>query len=242
MSECCIRGLGACMMAGYPHRLEDSFFHLVLEKLRGTSGREISSSSYTMGGFPITHVPKHLAARCLAFHPSVVVIQFASSDLIVPLRGKRNRRPSRGTPPAGGRVSSGPAKLIHRGRWQVQGLLGDALRLKPVTPPAVYLETMQQIVQTLLDHHIIPVVMSPFVFGGRRSDRFARECHFSLQQSLAQQPQAVYVNAYSALAEHPRHQTLVSDGTHLTLLGHQIVASALFPHLKSLVEGLGEIN
>ena len=227
------------MLGGYPHRPEDSFFHLALEQLREASSCQITTSCYTMGGFPITRVPKHLTARCLSAHPNIVVIQFASSDLIVPLRRKRSSQTSdsHSTPR---KVSSESPSLKNRLIWQIQGLVGDTLQLKPMTPPPVYLETMGQITQILLDHGIIPVVLSPFVFGGRRSDRFAAECSVKLSQSLAKQPRAVYVDAYSALARYPRHQTLLADGTHLSLMGHRIVANALFGHLKSLVNGPGK--
>ncbi len=236
MLECHIRGLGACMLGGYPHRHEDSFFHLALEQLRGESCCQITTSSYSLGGFPITHVPKHLTPRCVAANPDIVVIQFAASDLIVPLRRKRSRR-KKDPHLAARTVSNQLPNLGNRLFWQIQGLVGNALRLRPVTPPAVYLETMRQIVQTLLDCRIIPVVISPFVFGGSRSNRFACESNQHLQQSLAKLPQAVYVDAYPPLALHPRHRTLLSDGTHLSLLGHRIVAGTLFPQLKSLVNG-----
>lgn len=227
------------MLGGYPHRPEDSFFQLALEHLREESTCQITSSSYTLGGFPITRVPAHLTPRCLNAKPSIVVIQFASSDLIVPLRRKRTIQMS-GSHSAPRKVSSEPPRLMNRLIWQVQGLVGDGLQLKPITPPPVYLETMGQITRTFLDHGVTPVVLSPFVFGGRRSNRFAHECSLGLQESLGNSPQTVFVDAYAALARHPRHRTLLSDGTHLSLLGHRIVASALYTHLKSLVERLSE--
>lgn len=237
MSECHIRGFGACMIGGYPHRPEDSFLHLALEQLRNESKRTIDSSSYTLDGFPITRVPKHLASRCIAANPSIVVIQFATSDLIVPLRRKRNRQ-SGGISAAQRSVSNTSPNLIHRLNWQVQGLVGDALRLTSVTPPELYLETMQGIARTLVEHQILPVVMSPFIFGGRRSDRFARECTGNLERALAKIPQASFVDAYSSLARHPRHRMLLSDGTHLSLAGHRIVADVLFSHLDSIIHNL----
>ena len=227
------------MLGGYPHRPEDSFFQLALEHLREESSCQITSSSYTLGGFPITRVPAHLTPRCLSAKPNIVVIQFASSDLIVPLRRKRPRHTS-GCHSAPRKVSSESPRLMNRLIWQIQGLVGDGLQLKPITPPAVYLATMGQITRTFLDHGVTPVVLSPFVFGGRRSNRFAHECTLGLQELLAKSPQTVYVDAYSALARHPRHRTLLSDGTHLSLLGHRIVASALFTQLKSVVERLRE--
>lgn len=225
------------MIGGYPHRQEDSFLHLALEQVIKETSRRIVSSSSTLSGFPITRVPKHLKSRCLAANPNIVVIQFATSDLVVPLWRKRHRQ--NGSISAAQRIVSNKApNLARRLIWQVQGLIGDALRLAPVTPPEVYLETMQRIARTLLDHHITPVVMSPFVFGGTRSDRFARECNMTLQQSLAALPQVVYVDAYSSLTQHPRHRMLLSDGAHLSLKGHKVVADVLYPHLKSIVDKL----
>ena len=176
------------MLEGYPHRPENSFFQLALEQLRAASVCKIKTSSYTLGGFPITRVIKHLASHCLAENPSIVVIQFATSDLVVPLRRKyhrSNHRISR----AARRVSDKPANLMNRLNWLLQGLVGDGLRLKSVTPPEVYLETMREIVQILRVHQIIPVVMSPFVFGGSRSNRIAGECHLKLQEFLYNLPQ-----------------------------------------------------
>ncbi len=237
MSECHIRGLGACMIGGYPHRPEDSFLHLAMEQLRNESKKTIDSSSYTLDGFPITRVPKHLASRCISANPNIVVIQFATSDLIVPLRRKRNRQ-SGGISAAQRSVSNTSPNLIHRLNWQFQGLIGDVLHLTPVTPPELYLETMQGIARTLIEHRILPVVMSPFVFGGRRSDRFARECSGHLERALARIPQASFVDAYSSLARHPRHRMLLSDGTHLSLAGHKVVADVLFHHLQSILDML----
>jgi lysophospholipase L1-like esterase len=225
------------MIGGYPHRQEDSFLHLALEHVLKESNRKIVISSYTLDGFPITRVPKHLGSRCAAANPNIVVIQFATSDLVVPLRRKRNRH-SGGISAAKRTVSNKPPNLTNRLVWKFQGLIGDWLRLSPVTPLKVYLETMQGIARTLLDHGIIPVVMSPFVFGGTRSDRFARACNLRLKQSLATLPQAVYVDAYSNLDRHPRHRMLLSDGTHLSLSGHKIVADVLFPLLQSIVNHL----
>lgn len=76
-----IRAFGACMIGGFPHRYEDSCFHLAMERLRKESAHHLIPSIYTFGGFPVTRIPKHLAARCLAANPDIVVVQFASSDL-----------------------------------------------------------------------------------------------------------------------------------------------------------------
>ena len=228
-----IRGFGACMIDGYPHQPTDSFFHLAVIRLRQETKRPITTSMYTLGGFPIPRVPKHLASKCMVFHPNIVVLQFGATDLVVPLRRKKNRD---GTTAAAfhGR-SAAPATLMSRARWQFQGLAGDMLKLEPVTPLEIYLETMAGLVRTLLENNIVPVVVSPFVFGGRRSDRNARYCAGRLQELLATLPKAYFVDAYAALDRQPRHQMLLADGGHLSLAGQQVVADELLAVLKRIV-------
>ena len=221
------------MIDGFPHQPTDSFFYLAVTRLRQETARPITTSMSTLGGFPITRVPKHLAGKCMVFHPNMVVLQFGATDLVVPLRRKKNRD---GTAAAAfhGR-SVAPATLISRVRWQFQGLAGDALQLKPITPVELYLETMAGMVRTLLANNIVPVVVSPFPFGSRRSDRNARYCVGRLQEILATLPQAHFVNAYAALDRHPRHRMLLADGGHLSLAGQQVVAEELLGVLKRII-------
>ncbi len=91
---------------------------------------------------------------------------------------------------------------------------------------------MKQIVEKTLQHQIVPVVMSSFVCGDRRSDRFARKCSNQLQQYMTTQPRVAFVDAYSTLDQHPRKRMLLGDGTHLSISGHKVVADVLFPHLE----------
>src|SRR5882672_11238110 len=88
--DCRIKGFGACMIGGFPHREADSFFHHALERLRKVTVHNVVPSLFTMGGFPINRIPKHFEARCLATHPDIVVLQFATSDLVVPVRRYRH--------------------------------------------------------------------------------------------------------------------------------------------------------
>ena len=217
------------MIGGFPHRQEDSFFHHAIERLRLETAHNIIDSLFTFGGFPVTRVPKHLKNRCLAAHPDIVVLQFGSSDLVVPLRhrhhGSRDRQ-----------VSKQPPTRLDQMKWSLRSGLGNALRLTPVTPPEVYLETVTQLARTLLEHQVIPVVLSPFVFGSRRSDRIARDCAGRLKESLSASPKAVYVDAYAALDRQPRRRMLLRDGSHLSLAGQQVVADVLFPALKNLLD------
>ena len=216
------------MIGGFPHRQEDSFFHHTLRRLEHVAGCVLVPSIYTFGGFPVTRVPKHFKARCLDTHPDIVVLQFATSDLVVPVRHDGS-----GSRPANHQVTVAAPRLVDWCRWQAQGLVGDVRRLKSVTPLETYLETMVQIVDTLLAHQIVPVILSPFVFGAGRSDRLARVAAGRLQTLLTVLPGAVYVDAYSALAGRPRRDMLLKDGSHLSLAGQQVVADALVPGLET---------
>lgn len=117
----------------------------------------------------------------------------------------------------------------------MRGTIGDVLRLAPVTNPDIYLETMNQIVRAISEHQAIPVVLSPFVFGGQRSDRLARACVPRLQKVVAAIPRAHYVDVYAALDKHPRRRMLLADGTHLSLEGQAIVGECLFAALAKVI-------
>ncbi len=227
-----IRAFGACMIGGFPHRNEDSCFHLATERLRRETRHNIIPSIYTFGGFPVTRVLKHIPARGLAGAPDIVVVQFGSSDLVVPIRRRHSRN---GVSPVQRKVSTTPATAAHQLRWRVRGMLGDLLQLSPVTPPEIYLETMGQMVRMVAEAKMIPVVLSPFVLGDQRSDRLARDCVPRLQEIVAAIPQAHYVDVYSALDQYPRREILLSDGTHLSLKGQSVVGASLAAALSEVI-------
>ena len=227
------------MIGGFPHRYDDSFFHLALARLKPESSLEIVPSISTFGGFPITRVPKHLAARCLTAQPHIVVLQFGPSDLIVPIRRSRSHSSS-SNDPVQRKVLPNPPQLKHRLKWRLRALLADALQLPTVTPPEVYMATLTQLARTLLEHQVTPIVLSPFVFGGWRSDRFARTCADRLAVLLAAMPGAVFVDAYKALDRAPRHEMLLADGTHLSLAGQRVVSETLLPLLQQQVTAIFE--
>ena len=230
LMNCHIRGFGACMINGFPHSEQDSFFYHALERLRKETTHQITTSIFTLGGFPVTRAHKHLQSKCLNPGPDIVVLQFATTDLVVPVRRKRNRNGR--ISPVHHAKSARQAAWFDQLIWQIQGFVGAALSLSSITQPKIYLETLSFLARTLLEHDVIPVVMSPFVFGGQRSDRVAREWAGRLKQAMAEFPKAVYVDAYAPLDQHPRNRMLLADGVHLSLEGHKVVADALWPRLK----------
>ncbi len=214
------------MIGGFPHRPDTSFFHRAVKRLQEKSDFPINSSVFTLGGFPITRIPKHVRSKGLAGQPDIVVLQFGTSDLIVPLRKLHKQSKEQ---------SARSVTVVDRVKWQVNGFLGEVLRRNSVTPPDVYRKTLLDVASTLREHDVIPVILSPFVFGGSRSDRLARVNSNLLKKEIEALPDALYVDAYSALASHPRNRMLLGDGSHLSLEGHKVVADVLFPVLQFAV-------
>jgi lysophospholipase L1-like esterase len=229
-----IRGFGACLIGGFPHGFENSFFHLATERLRLETGHLLAASIYTLGGFPAPRALRHLPSHGLADHPEIVVLQFGSSDLVAPVRRKRHLR----SVSAQARVAAHPANSLHLIRWRVQGIIGDLLGLKSITAPEAYLEAMNQMIRTVAAQSAIPVVISPFVLGSPRSDRIARACVPALAKVVAAVPTARYVNAYAALDAYPRREILLHDGTHLTIQGQVLVSECLYNTLARLLRDL----
>jgi len=163
-----------------------------------------------------------------------------TSDLVVPVR-RKHRHPFHGL--AGRRPSLASRKACDRRaqamdqlRWCIDGMIGDLLQLAPVTPPEIYQETLCSMARAISEHQAIPVVLSPFVFGGRRSDRIARDCAQRLPRLLASIPNARFVDAYSALNQYPRGEVLLRDRCHLTLKGQAIVGECLFASLAKIIK------
>ena len=225
-----IRAFGPCMIGGYPHHYDNSFFHLAMQPLQQQTEHNLIPSITTLGGFPVTRVLKHSKTRCLDADPDIVVVQFGSSDSIV--RTKKDRQKSNRE------VSTASLRPIDWLRWYIQGIIGDALQLEPVTAPEIYIETVGRIVHAISEHGTSVVVLSPFIMGGKCSDRIARNCVPRLEEIVAAIPRCHYVNAYAVLDKHPRSQMLLRDGTHLSLNGHDVVSGCLFETLVEVIESI----
>ncbi len=228
-----IQAFGACMIGGFPHGYDHSCFHLAVEQLRAKTKDNVITSIFTLGGFPVTRVIKHLPTKCLASQPDIVVLQFGASDLIVPLRHPNHR--SNGAS-VHRQVKSRIANLSDRIQWHLRGTLNEFLKGTSVTTPELYLQTMDHIIRSVADHDAVPVVLSPFVFGDHYSDRIARDCVPRLQRITLDVPRARFVDVYSVLNRHPRHRMLLCDGTHLSLEGQAVVGECLSHSLTHILQ------
>ena len=79
-----IHGFGACMIAGTPHPLEESFFWRFATVLRDQTGFQIDTRIVSLGGFPTYKAVPHVK-RALINAPDYVIIQLGSTDLTVSL-------------------------------------------------------------------------------------------------------------------------------------------------------------
>jgi lysophospholipase L1-like esterase len=74
---------------------------------------------------------------------------------------------------------------------------------------------------------IAVVVLSPFVMGGARSNRFAARYSHALRRHLPLSSVVHLLDAHALLSRERRSQMLLRDGFHLSARGHQIVGAAL---------------
>jgi hypothetical protein len=230
------------MIDGYPYERCDSFFAIAAAQISSEGEAALTVTSKTFGGFPVTRAIKYLAKYCIDPRPDAVVVQFASSDLVVLVRRRRTSISSASGLSVSNSVNADIKSSMRRKpsildwcHWQLKGLIGDLLGLPSITPLETYLYTMQLIVAESLKNGIMPIILSPFVFGGRRSDRIALAANLRLRAIVEKMPGAIYVDAYSALNAHSRRKMLLNDGMHLSLEGHRVVSDVLTASLKKAI-------
>jgi len=233
-----IRGFGACMIAGYPLPAETGFLHQAVQYLRQAGKLEVEFEIETMGGFPVERARKHFSKKVLVHRPDVVVLQFGSIDASARLRrgfgvrwffrkdaGMRHLF-TRGV---GGReeVSPQPPAPLDLFKWQFRNLGSEILRVAPMTPLENYLAAILNMVDECRRAGSAVVVLSPFVMGGGRGNRFARRYARALEQQLCDVSGAYFLDAHSLLSGGPRSEMLLRDGFHLSARAHQKLGVAL---------------
>ena len=110
--------------------------------------------------------------------------------------------------------------------WRIKGAVKWATRLHPSVHIDCYVKAMTQIAACIAESSV-PVVLSPFVLGDEYSNAGARRYGLAVRESLRAVPQAVFVDAWTALMKYPRWQVLLNDGLHLSAKGHEVVAETI---------------
>jgi len=243
-----IRGFGACMIAGYPLSAETGFLHQAVRHLRQAGKLEVELEIETMGGFPVGRSRKYFARKVLAHRPDVVVLQFGSIDASAPLRRgfgvrwlfRKDTRSrglfKKGIPGSEG-VSPQPPAPLDLFKWRLRNLGSEILLVPPRTPLNSYLTAILSMVDECRDAGSAVVVLSPFVIGGGRGNRFARRYTLALEQQLSRVPGAWFLDAHSLLSKERRSEMLLRDGFHLSARAHQILGVALGQLLAKVAQG-----
>lgn len=223
-----ITGFGACMIAGFPLSLETGFLHQAVQHLHRSGEFEVDFDIVAMGGFPVPRARTHLAKKVLANHPDIIVLQFGATDASAPLRNNFiTRRRLHKTPHASETVSPLPPTPADLLKWRLRSLASDILRVPSLTPIEDYLQIMLEMAHECRLSGSRVVVVSPFVMGGWRSDRFADQYRRALAEPLARIPDIYYLDAYALLSRAPRPAMLLRDGFHLSARAHEMLGAEL---------------
>jgi lysophospholipase L1-like esterase len=223
-----ITGFGACMIAGYPHSLETGFLYQAVQNLDQTGGFQVTFDVVAMGGFPVDRAQKHLAKKVLSHQPDIVVLQFGSTDASAPLRNNFvSRRKSHSGSHSSEKVSPQSPAAGDAWKWKLRSFVSELLLVPPLTPLKFYQAAVLGMVEECLAAGSKVVVVSPFVMGSGRSDRFARRYTRALKANLPDAPEVRFLDAYALLSPLPRRQMLLKDGFHLSAKAHQKLGVAL---------------
>jgi lysophospholipase L1-like esterase len=221
------------MISGFPLAAEAGFLHQAVQHLHQAGQFKVAFEVVAMGGFPAHRARKHLAKRVLAHRPDFVVIQFGSTDASAPLRnGIGLRHFLKKQPHLRETVSARPPAPLDLLKWKLRNVASECLLIPPLAPLDNYLATLLNMAYECRLAGSIVVVISPFVMGGGRSNRFARDYTRALERQLPRTPGIHFLDAHTLLSQSPRKQMLLSDGFHLSAPAHRKLGLALGELLK----------
>ena len=218
-----IAGFGACMINGDPFRPEDSFFHKATWALKQELPQAVETSVISLPGLPITRAIKYYKKKIKPMRPDIVVVQFGSTDSVIPIR-KRLGKLARVMPPPPPVANIGKPS---RWKWWLKSLAAELLLLNPITDEETYIESIRCLITQAQATATAVVLVSPFVMASSRSNRCARKYTQGLKVLTAQTPGVYCLDAHALLSAHPKHTVLCPDGLHITPLAHQLIAVEL---------------
>lgn len=223
------------MIAGYPLSITSGFLYQAIQQLHQGGEFKLTFDIVAMGGFPAHRARKYLAKKVFPAKPDIVVLQFGSTDASAPLRNNSlSRRQAGGPARPAEKVSTGapaPGDIL---KWKLRSLASDLLRVPPLVPEDVYLEAVAGMVAECRAAGCKVVVVSPFVMGGGRSDRFAGRYTRALREKLSEISEVRFLDAHALLCQWPRGRMLLKDGFHLSPEAHQKLGAALAETIAGL--------
>jgi hypothetical protein len=229
-----IAGFGACMVSGYPYE-SGGLFEVACALVEKKLSRPVQTNVLTLHGFPAPRAEKYLKSKIVPFNPDYIVIQFGSTDAARPIRKKRSSAVSTseeklafGTPTSCTNApafrSPTPFTIV---RWHAQSLVGFCWKTAAITSLSTYVAAIEHMVHDCLSAKITPVVLSPFMFGSFHSLKNATIYTNALRDLHLRRNRMIFIDCIRLLSKAPKSKVLLSDGIHLSRLGHHLVGEAI---------------
>jgi hypothetical protein len=225
-----VAGFGACMISGYPHK-SGGLFEVACSVLKKSTSRPVDCILVSLGGFGAPRAQKYLAQKILKFRPHYVVLQFGSTDAQCPIR-KSNRltatrsetnEPSTSISSWTSGAALVQAAMLSYFRWEVASLIGAIRKLEPITPISLYTDAIKLMISGCKLEGATPVVLSPFIYGPRRTARTAASYVNALYELHSKETDMILVDCVEQLTRFQKKLILQQDGFHLSRLGHELV-------------------
>ncbi len=227
-------GFGACMIGGYPHAEENSFFRLAVRDAAAETGVNIHHSVTSIRSLPVTKAVDMLAEKVFSQNPDIVVFQFGSTDTRVPTRGLL--REVLGPSVVSKQhvvVEDRPAQLKNRMAWFLRGCAGLALGAQAITSRADYRQSISRLVDGVVSSGAYPIVFTPFIQGCFLPDAWAQCYSRDLVNDWGGRTDVGVIDCWNLLSRHPRNTMLLHNGVHLTRQAHALLAQSLKTALVS---------
>jgi len=225
------------MIAGYPLAAEAGFLYRAVQTVQQSYQSKLTLEIVPLGGFPAARARKHFAKKALSQQPDIVVLQFGSTDASAPLRRAVGlRHLLRKDPRVRDQVFNRPASSKDLLKWHLRSLASELLFVTPNAPMGEYLDAVVGMVNEARAAGCTVVVLSPFIIGGGRSNRFARRYTDALAQQLRPLSDVFFLDAHALLTPFARREILLYDSFHLSDRGHAELGNALARLLPQVAE------
>jgi lysophospholipase L1-like esterase len=230
-------GFGACMIAGYPLGEENSFFTLLVNRLRNDWKTQIDTEVISLGGFPLNRAKKYFESKVLRTNPDVIIMQFASADVHMQLRThmakiwlvlkRLDNAKSIITDTNTGlqQFSWNPKKYI---LYVLKFILCRMLKAEPVNTSIDEIRNyVDEIAKKCIDNNIRLILLSHFVQADMAQNYWAKRYATEIQ-NIASRHNILFIDCHQTLSRFKKKYILLSDGFHLSKKGHQVVMQAIY--------------
>ena len=232
-----IVGFGACMLRGYPLGEKYSFFSLLTDQMEKSSRVPIEKSIVPLDGVPLIRAIKYFESKILSLNPDVLILQFGNQDVSVQL-GKYLRNKFKPVSVLEDVVSKNFKSQLDIKPYEVKLSISIMLFLKyaigrafNIGPTNGALEesanAVVKISKICNENRIKLVVLSSFPSNDFLHNLYGRYYAFMLN-SLSTKHNYVFVDLHEILKRYDNSHILLSDGCHLSILGHKIVMQAVW--------------